>query len=102
MIGWKIFFQISLMFWIIVMLFYSDGREVLLESGKRAFIFITSKRFIVLMIATYFVYKGIRIDPNWLWLAGFFIGIDTMQNNKVFTAFADFIRTNKLINKSSK
>lgn len=53
---------------------------------------LTSKRFITLMIATWFVYKGIAIDTNWLILAGFYVGVDTAQNHGVFTAFSDYLR----------
>lgn len=53
---------------------------------------LTSKRFITLMIATWFVYKGIAIDTNWMLLAGFYVGVDTIQNHGVFAAFADFLR----------
>ena len=56
---------------------------------------ITSKRFLVMAIATWFNYKGIDIDSSWIWLAGFYIGIDTMQNHDVFKAFSEFIRTRK-------
>lgn len=56
----------------------------------------TSKRFITLGIATWFVYLGIKIDPNWLMLAGFYIGVDTAKNEGVFTAFAQFLKNKRM------
>jgi len=95
MIQWDLFIQAFVLFWIIILLLSKEGRKHLLEAAKKIITSLTSKRFLVLMLATWFVFKDIKIDPNWLILAGFFIGIDTMQNNQVFTALADFLKNRK-------
>ena len=77
---------------ILLLFFYRETREILLAGFKKLVTIATSKRFITLMIATWFVYKNVTIDPNWLLLAGFFIGIDTLQNNQVFTALAEYLK----------
>jgi hypothetical protein len=56
---------------------------------------VTSKRFITLMIATWFVYEGIDIDPNWLLLSGFYIGIDTLKKEGVLNALSLRIQAKK-------
>lgn len=62
---------------------------------QKTLINITSKRFITLMIATWFQYSGIDIDPNWLVLAGFYIGVDTMRNDGLFSAFSAYLTKNE-------
>lgn len=57
---------------------------------------LSSKRFITLGIATWFVYAGIEIDPNWLMLAGFYIGVDYAKNEGVFAAFAEFLKMKRM------
>jgi len=94
-ISWEQFIQFLFIFLVGILFFSKGGRDILLESSKRVFTAVTSKRFIVLMIATWFVKEEIAIDANWLWLAGFYIGIDTAQNHGVFSAFADFLKNKK-------
>lgn len=53
---------------------------------------ISSKRFITLMIATWFVFEGLAIDANWILLAGFYMGVDTAKNEGVFAAFNEFLK----------
>ncbi len=101
MVKWELIIQATIVICFVMFVFSKDGREDLKKAGKRATVFLTSKRFIVLMIATWFVYKGIDIDPNWMYLAGFFISIDTLQNHNVFSAFAEFLKTNRLVNKEN-
>jgi hypothetical protein len=47
------------------------------------------------MIATWFVYEGIDIDPNWLLLSGFYIGIDTLKKEGVLNALSLRIQAKK-------
>ena len=74
---------------------FNRTREALFAAIEKLFEILVSKRFITLMIATWFVYKDIDISTGWLALAGFYIGVDTMQNNGVFHGFADFLKNRK-------
>lgn len=74
---------------------HAEMGNILLSGFKKLVTIATSKRFLTLMVATWFVYEGKAIDPNWLLLAGFFIGIDTLQNNQVFIALAEYLKTVK-------
>jgi len=95
MITWTLFFQVIIVLLVLYILAVKDGRVALAVFIKKILEIATSKRFITLMIATWFVFKRVPIDSNWLILAGFFIGVDTMQNNGMFTAFSEFIKNKK-------
>lgn len=68
---------------------------MLKQAFQRLLTNVTSKRFITLMIATWFVYEGIDIDPNWLLLSGFYIGIDTLKKEGVLNALSLRIQAKK-------
>lgn len=95
MITWTLFLQSMIIFIILYLLLSGDGRQLLKKSIAKVLTFSTSKRFIVLMIATWFVYKKVTIDPYWILLAGFFIGIDTLQNHGFFMALSEYIKNVK-------
>ncbi len=95
MITWTLFLQIIVIFAIFYLIFSSEGRKLLQKSVAKVLTISTSKRFIVLMIATWFVYKRVPIDPYWILLSGFFIGIDTLQNHGFFNALSEYIKTVK-------
>jgi len=96
MISWTLFLQIYLLILFIALLVTKQGRKAIEQSSAKFLQILTSKRFLTLMIATWFVYREIKIDPNWLLLAGFFIGLDTVNNNGVFSAFAEYLRNKKV------
>jgi len=52
----------------------------------------TSKRFLTMVVATWFVYMKIPIDPYWLLLAGVYVGIDTARNEGVFIVLGQFLK----------
>lgn len=89
MINWTLYLQIILAGLLLVMLLRREQRPVIVSGIQKVVENATSKRFITLMIATWFVYKGIPIDGNWLVLAGVYIGLDTANNAGVFSALAD-------------
>jgi len=93
---WTIFEQLLIGALLVFFLLRESGREQLTTAIGKFFEICVSKRFITLMIATWFVYAKVKIDPNWLILAGFYIGVDTMQNNGLFGAFADYVKNKKI------
>ncbi len=95
MISWTLLIQILILLFLLVLLATKAGRQSLTKSSDKLIKIATSKRFITLMIATWFVYQKIPIDGNWLLLAGFYIGIDTAHNNGVFAAYAEYLKTKK-------
>lgn len=96
MVDWTSFVQYALIIWAVALLLFKGGRKILLDAADSVSKAITSKRFIVLMIATWFVYRKLTIDPNWLMLAGFYISVDTLQNHEVFSALATWIKSPKI------
>ena len=95
LITWTLFLQILIVLVLIFILFFKEGRQAFMNGAKKLISICTSKRFITLMIATWFVYREIAIDPNWLLLAGFYIGIDTAHNNGIFQAFSEYLKNRK-------
>ncbi len=86
--------QLALALVLLVLSFNSAMKPVWVAAYRKAVENITSKRFTVLMIATWFVYKGIAIDGNWMILAAAYIGMDTAHKAGVLAALADKLRNN--------
>ena len=76
---------------ILIGLCFHDTRVILANAYKKMATNLTSKRFITLAIATWFVYTGTDINPNWLLLAGFYIGIDYAKHEGILKALAVMI-----------
>lgn len=93
--SWQLIVEIIIAGLLLVLLLRPEVRPVFVDGLKKLVQNSTSKRFIVLMIATWFVYRQIPIDGNWLVLAGAYIGLDTINKAGVFGALADKIKSNE-------
>ncbi len=91
---WELLIQIIVAGTFLVMLIRKEQRPVIISGVKKLVENATSKRFIVLMIATWFVYKQIPIDGNWLILAGAYIGLDTINKAGILTSLSTKIKSN--------
>ena len=87
--------QLALALVLLVLSFNSAMKPVWLAAYRKVVESVTSKRFTVLMIATWFVYKGIPIDGNWLLLAAVYIGLDTAHKAGVLSALAESLKGEK-------
>lgn len=91
----SIYFLLAVSLIINIASFFRGNRETLAKGFSKMVANLTSKRFIVLAVATFFVYSEIQIDANWLILAAVYIGLDTAQNGGVFAALAEKLRAAK-------
>ncbi len=93
MIPWTLLVQIILIILFTWVLLDGNKRPMLFKAVEKLTTIATSKRFLTLAIATWFVYKNITIDPNWLLFAGFYVGMDTVHNSGLLKAVASKYKT---------
>jgi hypothetical protein len=93
-IPWETVLKVLVTGTFLAMLIRKEQRPVIISGVEKLIENATSKRFIVLMIATWFVYQKIPIDGNWLVLAGAYIGLDTINKAGILTSLSDKIKAN--------